>query len=70
MAVIFGERIRTELYGTSHGPCIGVRADGVPPGWLIDLNELQEFLSRRAPGRNAWSTPRKEADRPEFISGV
>ena len=36
----------------------------------MDLEELQRFLDRRAPGRNAWSTPRKEADIPEFLSGL
>lgn len=70
MTVRFGEQIKTEIYGTSHGPCIGVRIEGLPAGKSIDLPKLQAFLERRAPGRNAWSTPRKEADRPVFHSGV
>ncbi len=70
MTVLFGEHLKMELYGTSHGPCIGVRIEGLPEGKTIDTGRLQEFLNRRAPGRNAWSTPRKEADRPVFLSGV
>lgn len=70
MTVRFGEALSIELYGTSHGPCIGVRMEGLPAGRSIDVGRLQEFLDRRAPGRNAWSTPRKEADRPVFLTGV
>ena len=44
--------------------------EGVPAGEAVDLEELQRFLDRRAPGRSAWSTPRKEADVPEFLSGL
>ena len=70
MAVRFGEKLQVEIYGTSHGPCIGVKIWGIPEGWRIDQSVLQDFLNRRAPGRNAWSTARKEADQPEFLSGV
>lgn len=70
MTVSFGESIKTEIYGTSHGPCIGVRIEGLPTGKIIDTDRLQAFLDRRRPGRNAWSTPRKEADQPVFLSGV
>jgi chorismate synthase len=44
--------------------------DGIPAGLPVDLDLLQDFLNRRAPGQNNWSTPRKEADRPEFLSGL
>ncbi len=70
MTVSFGEHINLELYGTSHGPCIGVRISGLPAGISFDPDRLQDFLDRRAPGRNAWSTARKEADRPVFRTGV
>jgi len=70
VTVRFGEKLKIELYGSSHGPCVGVRIEGLPAGRIIDVQRLQEFLDRRAPGRNAWSTPRKEADRPVFISGA
>ena len=58
------------IFGESHGPAVGVTVEGIPAGEAVDLAELQRFLDRRAPGRNAWSTPRKEADVPEFLSGL
>ena len=70
MTIRFGEAVKVELYGASHGPCVGVRIEGLPAGKRIDGDRLQAFLRRRAPGRNAWSTARKEADRPVFLSGV
>jgi chorismate synthase len=36
----------------------------------VDLEKLQAFLNRRAPGQNDWSTPRKEEDKPEFLGGI
>ena len=36
----------------------------------MDFEELQKFLNRRAPGRNDWSTARKEEDVTEFLSGL
>ncbi len=44
--------------------------DGLPAGEAIDLEELQAFLNRRAPGRGPWATTRKEEDRPEILSGL
>ena len=70
MTAVFGEQLNIEIYGTSHGPCVGVKLSGVPSGLTFDMQKLQTFLNRRAPGRNAWSTQRKEADRPRFLSGV
>ena len=66
----FGDGIELEIFGQSHAEKIGVRIKGLPAGLKIDKNRLQAFLERRAPGRNDWSTTRREADRPEFISGV
>lgn len=44
--------------------------DGIPAGLPVDVEKLQQFLNRRAPGQNDWSTPRKEEDRPEFLAGL
>ena len=66
----FGEQLNIEIYGKSHDPSIGVKIEGVPKGRSFDMQKLQDFLGRRAPGRNAWSTSRKEPDVPEFVSGV
>ena len=70
MSSSYGENLRVHIFGESHGPAVGVTMEGVPAGEAVDLEELQRFLDRRAPGRNAWSTPRKEADVPEFLSGL
>ena len=70
MTAVFGEKLKIELFGTSHGPCVGVRMRGMPAGLSFDMQKLQAFLDRRAPGRNEWSTERKEADVPRFLSGV
>ena len=70
MSSSYGENLRVHIFGESHGPAVGVTVEGIPAGEAVDLEELQRFLDRRAPGRNAWSTPRKEADVPEFLSGL
>ena len=70
MSSSYGENLRIHIFGESHGPAVGVTVEGIPAGEAVDLAELQRFLDRRAPGRNAWSTPRKEADIPEFLSGL
>ena len=70
MSSSYGENLRVHIFGESHGPAVGVAVEGIPAGERVDLEELQRFLDRRAPGRSAWSTPRKEADVPEFLSGL
>ena len=65
----YGDRFRFTIWGQSHGPAVGVTMEGLPAGFAIDFEELQRFLDRRAPGQ-AGATPRKEADRPEFLSGL
>ena len=70
MSSSYGENLRIHIFGESHGPAVGVTVEGIPAGERVDLEELQRFLDRRAPGRSAWSTPRKEADVPEFLSGL
>lgn len=58
------------IFGESHGPAIGVTLEGVPSGIVIDMEFIRAELKRRAPGQNAMSTARKEADEPEILSGV
>ena len=66
----FGDKIRITVFGQSHAEAIGVTIDGLPSGVSIDTEKVQEFLDRRAPGKNAYSTNRKEADKVEYISGL
>ena len=70
MSSSYGENLRIHIFGESHGPAVGVTVEGIPAGERVDLEALQRFLDRRAPGRNAWSTPRTETDVPEFLSGL
>jgi len=66
----YGLNLKLKIYGGSHDDHIGVIATGLPKGFEFDPSELSAFMSRRAPGKNSLSTPRKEADLPIFLSGV
>lgn len=66
----FGETLHLSIFGESHAPSIGMTLEGIPSGLPVDLIALQDFMKRRAPGQNPWSTSRKEADIPEFQSGI
>ncbi len=70
MSSNYGKNVKISIFGQSHSAAIGVVLDGVPAGFSVDMEKLQSFLDRRAPGRSPYSTPRKEADRPEFLSGL
>ena len=70
MSSTYQGRLALSIFGQSHAPAIGMTLEGLPPGELIDLALLQQFLDRRAPGRNPWSTPRRESDAPEFLAGL
>ena len=65
-----GDKLKVTLFGQSHGPAIGCVIDGFPVGKRIDWDAVNAFMARRAPGQNAWSTLRKEADAPEILSGL
>ena len=66
----FGEIFRLTTFGESHGPAIGGVIDGMPTGISIDLGVVQHELDRRRPGQSALTTPRKESDRVEILSGL
>ena len=70
MSNTIGNRFRLTIFGQSHAPAIGVTMEGLPAGIAIDAEKLQAFLDRRAPGRDKYSTTRKEADTPVFLSGL
>lgn len=58
------------IFGESHGPAIGVVLEDVPAGIPVDTEFIAEELRRRATGKNALSTARKEKDQVEFLSGI
>ncbi len=70
MSSTYGENLTLTIFGQSHGAAIGMTLDGIPAGLAVDFGSLQQFLNRRAPGQNDWSTPRREEDRPDFLSGI
>ena len=65
-----GQKLKLEVYGESHAPLIGMRLEGMPAGIHVDMAALQAFMERRAPGRDALSTARREPDVPEFTGGI
>ena len=70
MSSMTGEKIKISVFGQSHSKGIGVVIDGLPAGKKIDLEKVQAFMERRAPGRNQYSTARNEPDMPEIVSGL
>ena len=70
MSSTYGENLKLSIFGQSHGAAIGMTLDGIPAGLPVNLQILQQFLNRRAPGQNSWSTSRREEDTPEFLSGL
>ncbi len=70
MSSTYGKILKVSVFGQSHSKAIGVVIDGIPAGEKIDFDELQQFLNRRAPGNSSFATARKEADSPEFLSGL
>lgn len=70
MSYSFGSKVKVTIFGQSHSEAIGVVIDGIPAGISLDQDRILKFMSRRAPGKNKMSTPRKETDFPEIISGI
>ena len=70
MASAYGKSINISIFGESHGDGIGVVIQGLPAGFPLDMDKLRAFLARRAPGQGDYATPRREADNPEFLSGL
>lgn len=70
MSSMTGNKIKISVFGQSHSEGIGVVIDSLPAGKKIDLEKVYQFMERRAPGRSILSTQRKEADKPEILSGL
>lgn len=66
----FGTIFRITTWGESHGAALGVVVDGCPAGLPLEPSDIQKYLDRRKPGQTRISTPRKEADEVEILSGV
>lgn len=70
MGNTFGHLFRVTTFGESHGGGVGAVVDGCPPGYLIDVAIIQQWLDRRRPGQSLLSSPRQEDDRVEMLSGL
>ena len=65
-----GNQFKITTWGESHGAGIGVVIDGCPAGLSLCEEDIQPFLNRRKPGQSRFSTPRKENDKVQILSGI
>ena len=70
MGSSFGKLFQISTFGESHGGGVGVIVDGCPPRLRLDLAAIQAELDRRKPGQSKITTPRKEDDQMEILSGL
>lgn len=70
MGSSFGQLFRISTFGESHGGGVGVIIDGCPPLLELSTEDIQLELDRRRPGQSRITTPRKETDTCEILSGV
>jgi chorismate synthase len=66
----FGKIFRVSIFGESHGPFVGIIIDGCPAGVPVTVEDFSADLERRKGGIQKGTTPRKEDDIPQFLSGV
>ena len=66
----FGNIFKITTWGESHGKALGVVVDGCPAGLMLSESDIQPYLDRRKPGQSSITTPRKESDQVEILSGV
>ncbi len=66
----YGKCFRVTTWGESHGTAVGAVIDGCPPGFELDMDQLQREMDRRKPGQGGASSPRKEPDKVEVLSGI
>ena len=65
----YGRKFRISIFGESHGEAIGIVADGIPAGISLCRADFMKDLERRRSGASG-TTPRRESDLPEIVSGV
>ncbi len=66
----FGTKLRFTSFGESHGRALGCVLDGMPAGVRFDEEFLQKELDKRKPGSSPFSSPRKESDKAQVLSGI
>ena len=70
MSSSIGNHVKLSLFGESHGDAVGAVLEGLPAGIELDEEKLLAFMKRRQGGNSPYTTPRKEADVPRFLSGI
>ena len=65
-----GQLFRVTTFGESHGIALGCIVDGVPPNMELSEADIQPDLDRRKPGTSRYTTPRREDDEVQILSGV
>ena len=70
MSNTLGNKLRVTVFGQSHAPAIGAVIEGLPAGFAPDMEAVAAFMRRRAPGRDATATARREEDAVEVIAGL
>lgn len=70
MSSIWGNKIKLSIFGESHGELIGIVLEGIKPGTVINLDNMETQLKRRKPGKSNLTTSRKESDTPLVRTGV
>ncbi len=66
----FGKNIRLTIFGQSHSAAIGAVLEGIPAGYRLDIEKIDSFMARRAPGRDQLTTARSETDKPVILAGL
>ncbi|MFN5986154.1 MAG: chorismate synthase, partial [Chitinophagaceae bacterium] len=66
----FGTLFKLQIFGESHGGCVGVVIDGCPAGLPLKVEEFEVDMERRKGGKQKGTTPRQEDDMPIFKSGL
>lgn len=69
MSSMMGNKLKLSIFGESHGEGIGVVIDGLPSGFAIDMDYINQQMKRRLPGMSILSTPRREEDEYKILSG-
>ncbi|WP_297826949.1 chorismate synthase [uncultured Methanobrevibacter sp.] len=70
MSNSIGEKFRITSFGTSHGVAVGAIVDGCPANLELSPEDIQKELDKRKPGTSSVTTPRKEADEVQILSGI
>jgi chorismate synthase len=66
----FGKAFRVTTWGESHGPAVGAIIDGCPSGLPLSTEDIKRDMERRRPGKGGSTSPRKEPDKVEILSGI